>query len=99
MTVTFYLEIVDGDKHTWVNHSVTKAEEIDWLLGEVKKTLDKAFVMKNNPKSGFLKSLFGGGGGVGGSNPGSLPSADSNTAPHLKPGFKNRMGDSDFREP
>ena len=92
MTVTFYLEIIDGDKHTWVNHSVTKAEEINWLLTEVKKVLDNAFVMKGNPKSGFFKSLFGG--GIGNGIPGSLPSADSSTAPHFKPGFKNRMGDS-----
>ena len=81
MTVTFYLEIIDGDKHTWVNHSVTKAEEIDWLLKKVRGVLEQAFVTKGNPKSNFFKSLLGGN--------------KSSVAPDVttKQNFRNRMGD------
>ena len=77
MTVTFYVEVVDGDRHTWINHSVTRAEEIDWLLSESKKILDKAFAMKGNSvKNGLFNSIFG---------------KNHPVQPEQK--FKNRMGE------
>ena len=86
MTVTFYLEIIDGDKHTWVNHSVTKVEEIEWLLAQVKETLHKAFVNKGNPmKSGLFKSLFGK------SNQEQV--WPDKQAENIRKDFRNRMGE------
>ena len=47
MTVTFYLELQNGEKFTWVNHTVTKEPEIEWLLKEVRKKLEEALAMKD----------------------------------------------------
>lgn len=47
MTITFYLEIINGEKHSWINHTVTKKEEIEWLLKNVKKILEDALDMKD----------------------------------------------------
>ena len=45
--VTIYLEIANGDKYTWVNHSITKKEEIEWILNEARKVLEKSFDCKD----------------------------------------------------
>lgn len=42
MTATFYLEIQNGEKFQWVNHTVSKPQEIEWLLKEVRKVLEGA---------------------------------------------------------
>ena len=86
MTVTFYLEIIDGDKHTWVNHSVTKAEEIDWLLGKVRSVLEQAFIAKGNSiKSGLFKSLFG--------KSSQEQAWPDKQAENIRKDFRNRMGE------
>ena len=47
MTATFYLELQNGEKFTWVNHTITKPEEIDWLLKEVDKKLREALANRD----------------------------------------------------
>lgn len=47
MTVTFYLELQNGEKFTWVNHTISKPEEIDWLLKEVDKKLREALANRD----------------------------------------------------
>jgi hypothetical protein len=46
MKTAFYLEVSDGEKYTWISHSISKEEEIDWLLEKVKKTLNDIFLKK-----------------------------------------------------
>lgn len=68
MTVSFYLEIQNGEKHSWVNHTLTKESEIDWLLKTVRKELELALrvndvnklqILKENlDKGDFIKKRF-----------------------------------------
>ena len=44
MIATLFLEMVNNDKYSWLNHTISKEEEVDWLLAEAKKVLMKAFV-------------------------------------------------------
>lgn len=63
MTVTFYLEAVNGERHAWTNYTVTRKDEIEWLLKNVKETLEKMLEMKDTssiPNS--LKPMDNGGG-------------------------------------
>ena len=48
MIVTLFLEAANGERHTWTNHTVTKKEEISWLLKIVQETLEKILVMKDS---------------------------------------------------
>ena len=50
MKVTFYLEMQDRSKHAYTNYTVTKMEEIDWLLKHVRKHLEEALLMKEITK-------------------------------------------------
>jgi hypothetical protein len=52
MIVIFYLEIEDGVRHTIVNYTVTKVEEIEWLLKQVKEKLVEAIALPSIP-TGF----------------------------------------------
>ena len=52
MTVTFYLEIQNGEKFTWTNHTITKENEISWLLENVRKTIESAL------KEGIINNPF-----------------------------------------
>jgi hypothetical protein len=49
MIVTFYLEIENGERYTFVNHTVTKPEEIEWLLKQVKQKLEEAQALSSVP--------------------------------------------------
>mgnify|MGYP001562625773 CR=1 FL=1 len=52
MKVTFYLEVQDGQKFNWVNHTITKENEISWLLENVRKTIESAL------KEGIINNPF-----------------------------------------
>ena len=60
MNVTFYLQIQNGEKFTWVNHNVTKPEEIEWLLKNVKETLEKALMIKDTKDMEDFKKFTSG---------------------------------------
>ena len=58
MIVTFYLEIEDGSRHTYVNHTVTKIEEIEWLLKQVRDKLTEAIALPSIPKKFIQEKDF-----------------------------------------
>lgn len=47
MKAMLNLDIENGDRHTIVNHCITKPEEVDWLLGELRKILSGMFKQKD----------------------------------------------------
>ena len=70
MTVTFYLEIQNGEKYTWINHQITKQDEIEWLLKEVRKKCEEALAIKDiqgflKPPQGVFDKTLGNGKGEG----------------------------------
>ena len=57
MIVTFYLDIENGERHTIINHTLTKESEVEWLLKQVKEKIQEILLMKSPPSKLSMPSI------------------------------------------